>query len=87
MQSVFLIMMPLDNITSRDISNLLITRYIHVGVATVRLITILEEAYSPLIIFHIQVWLWDMVVSCSTEVEAFGGRKLSTIDMIYLASR
>lgn len=78
--------MPLDNITLEDISKLLVMRYIHVAIATVRL-SIIVQGVLTVILFYLQAWLWDMTISCSTEVEAFSHRKLSIVDFVYMASR
>ncbi|KAK7685195.1 hypothetical protein QCA50_011558 [Cerrena zonata] len=32
-------------------------------------------------------WVWDALVSCSTEVDAFLGRKLALVDLVYFSSR
>lgn len=36
---------------------------------------------------HFQAWLWDAIVSFSTEVEAFIGRPWFIVDFVYITSR
>ena len=34
-----------------------------------------------------QIWLWDMVITISTEVETFFWRRIRLVDIIYMLSR
>ena len=67
------------------VSHLTTFRYIHIAVATVRPHNFLR--LNPFLIIDIQAWLWDAIISFSTEVDAFTSRRFASVDIAYCSSR
>ena len=77
--------MPSNHISPTSIQVIAPYRYLYVAISTVKH-RVTDYLGNHTNIWK-QIWLWDMIISISTEVETFFWRRIRLVDLIYMLSR